>query len=194
MEHGRELKHETVELPVLTERLSIRVYRDSDLEHLFRLRSNPNVVRLLYGDVLSREETRKLLGEYMAATWLREDGDKMMCLVERRTDGAPLGNVKLQLISRAHLQGEIGYAFDPAYQGQGYAVEASRKMLEIGFSHFGLHRIQAGCDARNTASWKVMEKLGMTREAHFRESEFFKGVWADDYIYAILAAEWQSEP
>jgi RimJ/RimL family protein N-acetyltransferase len=63
-------------------------------------------------------------------------------------------------------------------------------MLRLGFAGLGLHRIIGRCDARNDASARLMERLGMRREAHFRENEIFKGAWGDEYVYAILAAEW----
>ncbi|WP_028467515.1 GNAT family N-acetyltransferase [Nisaea denitrificans] len=188
------LKNRTVELPVLTERLCIRAHREDDLENLFRLRSNPDVVELLYGDPLTEEEAPGLLAKYMSVSRFDEDGDQLTLAVERRSDGAYLGNLKLQIISIEHLQGEIGYVFDPRYHGKGYAREAAIAALDLGFRHFGMHRIRAHCDARNTASWRLMQKLGMKREAHFRESEFFKGVWAEDFIYAILAREWTGTP
>jgi RimJ/RimL family protein N-acetyltransferase len=63
-------------------------------------------------------------------------------------------------------------------------------LLEIGFSEYDFHRIYGRCDARNVGSYRVMERLGMRREAHFVESEFFKGEWSDELFYAILQDEW----
>lgn len=188
------LKNRAVDLPILTDRLCLRAYCKDDLDNLFRLRSNPDVVALLYGDPLTREVAPETLAKHMAISRLDTDGDELMLAVERREDGAYLGNLKLQLLSVEHRQGEIGYVFDPRYHGKGYAREAAAAALDLGFRHVGMHRIQAHCDARNTASWKLMQKLGMRREAHFRESEFFKGVWAEDFIYAILAREWDGAP
>ena len=190
----RVLKNRTVELPILTERLCLRAYREDDLENIFRLRSNPDVVKLLYGEPMIREEAPDALARHMTAPRFDADGDELKLAVERRSDGAYLGNLKLQILSLEHLQGEIGYVFDPRYHGKGYAREAAAAALDLGFRHFGMHRISAHCDARNTASWRLMQKLGMKREAHFRESEFFKGAWAEDFIYAILAREWIGTP
>ena len=187
------LKNRTVELPILTERLCLRAYREDDLENMFRLRSNPDVVKFLYGEPMIREEAPEALARHMTAPRFDADGDELKLAVERRSDGAYLGNLKLQILSIEHLQGEIGYVFDPLYHGKGYAREAATAALDLGFRHFGMRRISGHCDARNTASWRLMQKLGMRREAHFRESEFFKGAWAEDFIYAILAREWLAE-
>ncbi len=64
-------------------------------------------------------------------------------------------------------------------------------MLRLGFEELGLHRIIGRCDARNIASGRLMERLEMRREAHLIESEFVKGEWADELVYAILDREWQ---
>jgi RimJ/RimL family protein N-acetyltransferase len=64
-------------------------------------------------------------------------------------------------------------------------------MLAFGFERLDLHRIWAECVADNRASARVLEKLGMRREAHFRESGFFKGRWWDSLVYAMLDHEWR---
>ncbi len=56
----------------------------------------------------------------------------------------------------------------------------------------GLHRIAGRCDGRNIPSARVMERLGMRREAHFRENEIFKGEWGDEFVCAILEHEWRA--
>jgi RimJ/RimL family protein N-acetyltransferase len=62
--------------------------------------------------------------------------------------------------------------------------------MGYGFTSLGLHRIQAGTGAQNVDSWRVMERLGMRREAWLREAERQDGVWQDVVIYAALADEW----
>jgi len=89
-------------------------------------------------------------------------------------------------------EGNIGYELDPVYWGRGYATEAARAILAFGFQDLGLHRIWADCVAENTSSAHVLEKLGMRREAQFREREYFKGRWWDGLVYAILDYEWQN--
>ena len=94
--------------------------------------------------------------------------------------------------SREHHQGEIGYVLHPDHQGNGYATEAAAVMLRLGFEELGLHRIVGRLDARNAASARVLERLGMRLEAHLRENEFVKGEWVSELIYAVLASEWRA--
>jgi RimJ/RimL family protein N-acetyltransferase len=65
-------------------------------------------------------------------------------------------------------------------------------LVAFGFSIVGCHRIYARCDGRNEASARVMERLGMRQEAHFRDHRHIKGRWDDELIYAILDHEWEA--
>lgn len=103
---------------------------------------------------------------------------------------AVLGEVLLKVASVQALQLEVGYIFNPRHAGQGYAAEAVQAMLGWGFDGLGAHRIFARLDALNTASVKVVERLGLRREAHLRQNDRFNGVWGDEYVYALLRAEW----
>ena len=88
--------------------------------------------------------------------------------------------------------GEIGFVFHPDPHGHGYATEAARLLLEFGFAVVGLHRIIGRLEARNAASARVLEKLGMRREALLIENEFAKGEWQSELDYAILDREWRA--
>ena len=92
--------------------------------------------------------------------------------------------------SAENATGEIGYVFDPRHAGHGYATEAARALLRLGFAELGLHRIIAWVDARNEASAAVLRRLGLRQEAHFVQSDRFKGEWRDELQFAILASEW----
>ena len=89
-------------------------------------------------------------------------------------------------------QGEIGYALHTDYQGKGYASEAAREILRLGFEDLGLRRICAILDDRNGPSALLLERLGMRREGHLIECAFFKGEWANEYIYALREDEWRT--
>jgi RimJ/RimL family protein N-acetyltransferase len=80
--------------------------------------------------------------------------------------------------------------FDPEMGGQGYATEAAAAMVDLAFNGLGAHRVYARIDARNLASVRLAKRLGLRREAHLRENEWFKGEWTDELIYAVLDREW----
>jgi len=70
-------------------------------------------------------------------------------------------------------------------------TEAAQIIVGFGFEELSLHRIYATCDPANVRSAKVMEKLGMRWEGHFREHQFVKGTWRDSLLYAVLEHEWR---
>jgi RimJ/RimL family protein N-acetyltransferase len=182
----------TVGEAIETERLILRPFRPSDLEDVHAIRSRPDVVRYLYGDVRSRQEVEEFLAERVRLTSLREDDDGLALAAERRDDGRVIGEVTLWLRSAEHRQGEIGFVFHPDAQGRGYAREAATAMLQLAFGQLGLHRVFGRMDARNEASAALMRRLGMRQEAHLRQNEIFKGAWEDELVFAALGDEWSA--
>ena len=114
-------------------------------------------------------------------------------LLSFQQSGRLIGNCGLRVNDASLREGNIGYELDSHYWGKGYATEAAHEMLRVGFEEHNLHRIWAGCVADNIGSARVLEKIGMKREGHFREKEFFKGKWWDGLLYAILDHEWQAQ-
>jgi RimJ/RimL family protein N-acetyltransferase len=176
--------------PIETDRLLLRPYTDTDLDDLYAFRSRPDVVRFLYEEVQSREEVAAALERRKKRGQLAKEGEGLVTAVELKGAGRVIGDVVLVWLSEEHKQGEIGFIFHPDFHGKGYAAEAARVMLKLGFEDLGLHRIIGRCDARNAASARLMERLGMRQEAHFRENEWFKGEWGDEMVFAMLASEW----
>lgn len=178
------------EYPIDTARLRLRPYGPDDLDGLHAIQSRPDVVRYLYWDVRDREAVRKVLVDRAGQGVIAKEGDKLILAMERRDTGALVGDVNLVWVSGEHRQGEIGFVLHPDHHGLGFAGEGAAVMLRLGFEVLGLHRIVGRCDGRNAASMRVMEKLGMRREAHFRQNEIVRGEWTDEVVYAMLAEEW----
>ena len=97
------------------------------------------------------------------------------------------------MATQAHdVQAELGWALRPEETGHGYATEAVEAVLRICFEDLGLRRVTASCFTTNTASWRLMERLGMRREAHtVADGLHPSGEWRDGYTYALLADEWR---
>ncbi|MFC8619562.1 GNAT family N-acetyltransferase [Micromonospora purpureochromogenes] len=180
------------DLPVRTARLDLRLFTADDFDALHAYQSRPDVTRYLYFGPNDEAASREALARKRARVALREPGDVLNLAMVRRETGEVVGDVLLTWTSAEHRQGEIGYVLHPDHAGRGYATEASREMLRLGFDRLGLHRIVGRLDARNTASARVLERLGMRREAHLRENEFVKGEWCDELVYALLARDWRA--
>jgi [ribosomal protein S5]-alanine N-acetyltransferase len=106
-------------------------------------------------------------------------------------DGALIGAVGLA-INATHARAELGYWIGAPYWNQGYATEAAREVLRFGFQDLELHRIQATHLARNPASGRVMQKIGMRREGRLRGHFIKWGSFEDVEIYGILADDWRA--
>jgi RimJ/RimL family protein N-acetyltransferase len=180
------------EYPITTDRLLLRPIVAADTAAMFGYKSREDVCRYLPHDVLSLEQVIERIETGYARTTMDDEGQALSLAVEERGSGALAGDVVLFWRSREHRGGEIGYVLDPRYTGRGYATEATAAMLRLGFDELGLHRIVGRLDARNTASSRVLERLGMRHEAHLVENEFLKGEWCDETIYAMLADEWRA--
>jgi RimJ/RimL family protein N-acetyltransferase len=177
--------------PVETDRLLLRPYEEGDLDAIADLLSIPEVMRYLFEEPLSREEAAATLHRRIPMRKIEQEGDRLALVFTLRESGTVIGTVNLTLRSEEHRQGEIGYVFHPDHQGRGYATEAMQALLDYGFQTGRFHRIYGRCDARNFPSARLMERLGMRREAHFVENEWFKGVWGSEFMYAILKREWE---
>lgn len=179
--------------PIQTARLTLRPFEDTDLDDVYAYHSLPEVVRYLPWELHDREATQAALQRKKSSTRWEAEGDALKLAVVLSETGTVIGEVILFWRSVPHSQGEVGYVFHPDFGGKGYATEATRAMISFGFDTLALRRIHARCDARNTASWKLMERLGMRREAYFRQNEMFKGEWSDELVYAILRDEWHKQ-
>jgi RimJ/RimL family protein N-acetyltransferase len=179
-----------VALPIQTARLTIRRYVESDYDDLLRLQSNPDVVRFLLYDAKDGTQVRESLRQRMAPPPLDSDGQAATWAVVLTETGQHLGEVTFFMVSTRHRMGEIGFVFHPASHGHGYGAEAAVELLRIGFEELKLHRLIGRCDGRNTASAKLMKRIGMRQEAHFVSNEYLKGEWTDELVFAMLEHEW----
>jgi len=177
-----------------TERLRLRPVRAEDADRVLEYRNLPEVTRwLLHTEVDPAD---------FAAAWQRRALDPDDHSIAAVLDGVVIGTVSLAVVDGMgqpgmppRTEGELGYTFDPAYGGRGYATEAVAAVLAYAFDRLGVRRITAGCFADNLASVRVLEKVGMRREQHgIRDSWHAELGWVDGYTYALLADAWRHQP
>lgn len=178
--------------PLNTARLRLRPFTRGDVDGVFHYRGQDVVARYLFDPPLSREECALAIQLRINQLALDADEDRIVLAVEKADDAALVGEVSLILRSLEARQGELGWIFDPDHHGRGYAFEAVSTLVDLAFHQADLHRLFARCDAANSPSWRLMERLGMRREAHFREHARIKGAWAEEFHYALLRREWLS--
>jgi len=172
-----------------TDRLVLRLLRPDDAEDVFRYRSDPEISRYQSWDPERVSEVAQFI-EQMVATELDTPGTWFQLAICARESDELVGDLGLHFPEGHDHEVEIGVTLASQHHGRGFATEALRAAFGFVFDSLGKHRVFGSVDPRNTASLRMMERVGMRREAHFRESLWFKGEWADDVIYAMLRREW----
>ncbi|HEX5596569.1 MAG TPA: GNAT family protein [Micromonosporaceae bacterium] len=176
--------------PIRTERLLLRPLTADDVDALLAYRSRPDVCRYVPFEPMTREVINERLATVWARHELTDEGQSLtLGVVEAKTDEL-VGDVVLFWHSRLHGGGELGYVVNPDFGGSGYATEAARAVLALGFEELGLHRIVARIEERNEPSARLARRLGMRQEARLVQNELFKGEWSTELVFAMLADEW----
>jgi len=168
-----------------TKRLFIRQFTLNDFNDLFDYLSEPEIYKFEPGKPVSVEEAKELCIE-------RSKGKDFLA-VELKQNKKMIGHLYFKQIDPLEfMTWELGYIFNPKYQKKGFGSEAAKGLVEYGFTNFDIHRIMARCNPDNIASWKLLEKVGFIREAHFRQYSFFhkdsqgSPIWTDTYEYSML--------
>lgn len=169
------------------QRVRLRDFQDGDLDDCMTIVGDPQVTWYLSFDTREREQQAALLTADIARAQTHPRPDYYLAAIEKATD-AMIGFVRLGL-DRPRTA-ELGYAIRHDRWGAGYATEVATVMLHFGYSTLGLHRIQAACGPDNTASQRVLAKLGFTYEGRMREHVFTNSAWRDSLLYSLLEHEW----
>jgi RimJ/RimL family protein N-acetyltransferase len=182
---------ETMKLPIKTERLLLRKFEDRDVQDIvaysrdadFWLARNLSWEPTEEGVRRYYEPMRDILPESRPA-WLE-------LVIELKAERKVIGSVGIGITNKEQGQAIVGWILACRYQGQGLATEAAKAIVSFGFGPMGLHRIFARTGLRNIRSWRLMERIGMRREVHFKQSHKVRDEWDDEFVYAILANEWR---
>jgi len=173
-----------------TERLVLRPFTLNDAAEVQRLA----------GDRAITDTTMNIPHPYhdgIAEQWISghaasfDTGSGLTLAVTVRRDDSLAGAVSLMGISQGH-QAELGYWIAKQYWNHGYCTEAGHALLRFAFTDLGLERVHACHFARNPASGRVMQKLGMSREGQRRQHVRKWDTLEDLALYGILRHEWQA--
>jgi uncharacterized protein (TIGR01244 family) len=170
-----------------TERLILRDAQLADAEAVHQYAADPEVVRYLSWGPNDLERTRQVL-QMRAAEQTDPARRAFELMVVEKASGLVVGSAGLRVSDK--LDADIGYVLARAQWGQGIVPEACAKLLEVAFGWLGLHRVWASTNAENLASQRVLEKLGLRREAYFVQNELVKDQYRDTLVYALTEAEY----
>lgn len=177
--------------PFRTDRLELRPAAPGDADATWAFRRLESVSRWLTTQPRSFEEHRSQFEEPASL--------EKTVIIERR--GEVIGDLMIDVgdawaqtevvVDAQTVQADLGWVLHPDHVGRGFGTESVRAVLKICFEELGLRRVTADCFSANEASWRLMERVGMRREAHaVRESLHRSGEWLDVFGYALLADEW----
>jgi [ribosomal protein S5]-alanine N-acetyltransferase len=175
--------------PIITERLIIRNFNSTDWKDLKEYLSYEDVIKyspyVIYDDEMAIEEARK-----------RENKDEILAVVYKESNKV-IGELIFE--DGEFDSKEIGFFFNPQYQGKGLAKEGTTALMNWAYNELEIRRLTARCDLLNIKSQILLERLGMRREGILRKHIYFKNdkngnpIWADTCLYAMLAEEWNSK-
>jgi aminoglycoside 6'-N-acetyltransferase len=175
-----------------SERLILRQARGDDLEPLVESWSDPEMTRYTEEKADVRAFLAGMIADMRAKApgEIERGGPWYQFVVERREDGAVVGDLGAGFGIPGERQVELGYRILPAHQRKGYGREAVAALISYLAEAHGIHRFVAVAASRNAASCALLRSLGFRKEGHFRESFLCRGEWIDDDYYALLASEW----
>ena len=165
-----------------TERLLLRPFRLSDVDDVLAYASDPEWAAF-YPRPYDRGKAEYTVARAVVDSWDREAEFAVVF------DGRVVGLISLT-VDLEDQTAELGYDVAREMWGRGIATEAAAAVCDWGFREYGLARVYATADSRNTRSHRVMQKLGMTYEGTERSSEVGRGERVDSVCYAVLRDEW----
>jgi aminoglycoside 6'-N-acetyltransferase len=172
-----------------TSRLRVRRFRPDDAPALAAYRSDPTVARYQgWSEPVPPEAAEKLVAEFAAGD--PAEPGWFQYAVELAATGELIGDIGVCLHDN-RMQADLGFTVAREHQGHGYATEAVSALLERLFTVGGLHRVSAECDARNTASARLLERVGFRPEGRRPAHTWIKGEWTDDLLFGLLAGDWK---
>jgi ribosomal-protein-alanine N-acetyltransferase len=169
---------------ITTDRLVLRQMTTDDVNEMFFLRSDKEVMK--YIDRPVAQDTDEALQFINTVTANTAKNESIIWALSLKNDPTLIGYICLWNIRPEHHRGEMGYAMHPQHHGKGIMHEAVKAVLDYSFNILKLHSIEANVNPGNIASIKLLERNGFVREAYFKEDYLYNGKFLDSAIYSLL--------
>ncbi len=166
-----------------TERLLLRPIRLTDIAEVLDYSIDDEWSRHFNPSTV--EDVEDFVAQNVLAPWAESPRFSIV------VDSKVIGGLGLT-IDKKHKIAELAYSMAKEHWGKGIMTEAARGVVRWGFEELGLAKIYSHADVLNVGSWRVMEKLGMTREGLFRGHSLARGVRQDDVYYGLLREDWEA--
>lgn len=176
---------------ISTGRLRLSQLVAADAPAMYEYRSDPEVCRYQTFEPGSLGDVEKFI-DGLQSNSFDTAGTWFQFAIRLQETNQLIGDIGTHFIADDPRQVEIGFTVSPVFQGQGFGAEAVLGVLSHLMGPLQKHRVFASVDPRNEPCISLLKRVGMRQEAHFRESLWFKGKWADDMVFGILEAEWRA--
>lgn len=171
-----------------TDRLRLRAITAEDVDDFFAVYSNVEVMRYWSTPPLpDKEAASKVIREIQEGFKNRQMLKWGLAL---REDDKLIGSVTLFHPDFTHRRVEVGYALGREYWQKGYMQETLNAVFNYAFDELNFHRLEADVDPRNTASIRILERLGFQREGYLRERWQVNGEIQDAIFFGLLKPDW----
>lgn len=170
-----------------SKRLIYRQVTKKDAGTLFKIRSNPEVMK--YMDIIAMKslpEAKTLIKSFQhdfrhkkGITWA----------IELKDEKKMIGSFAFWRIIKNHCRAEFGYSLLPEYWGKGYMEESFQTLIGFAFKNMGIHSLEANVNPGNDRSIRLLERFGFRKEAYFRENFFNNNAFTDSVIYCLLETD-----
>ena len=174
-----------------TERLVIRPIQLNDKVSIFEYRSDSETNKYQVWIPKTIKDVELFINGIakqinIPETWFQ------FVLIEKESQKV-IGDLGVHFFDKHNKQVEIGCTLNKIFHYKGYATEAVSRIIDFLFIELKKHRIIASIDPNNKSSVRLVERIGFRKEAHFVESLFVNGAWADDLIYALIEKDWKTK-
>lgn len=167
-----------------SERLLLRQITKDDVNEVFEMRSNPEIMKFVPRPLVTSKE--EALEHIKLIQTKIEENTGINWAITLKGNSRLIGIIGHYRISWENLRSEIGYMILPEYHGKGITSEAVKLLIDYGFKTMKMHSLEAIIDPRNHASAKVLEKNNFVLEGQFKEDTLWQGQWLDTNIYSLL--------
>jgi ribosomal-protein-alanine N-acetyltransferase len=167
-----------------TERLFLRQVQLTDVNEVFRMRSNPETMKYIPRPIAKTKTDATKVIRMINRAIAKNEG--INWAITYREQPELIGIIGYHRISKEGHRGEVGYMLDPAHHRKGIMQEALKAVLDYGIHELKFHTIEGVIDPGNEASEKLLQRNGFEKEAHFRENLFWDGKWLDAVHYTLF--------
>ncbi len=170
-----------------SKRLIFRNFLWSDVQNLFEIRSNDQVMN--YMDTVKHQSITDAMNLINNINTSFAEKNGINWAIVEKSSNEFIGYFGYWRLMKDHCRAEIGYALSPEFWGNGYMIEAMEELIDFGFKEFKIHSIEANVNPNNKSSIRLLKKSGFKKEAHFRENYLYNDKFIDSVIYCLLESD-----